>query len=55
MGLNSTNDTWVGLDRLPYCSSTSFDEASNMLLEISNTLGSLGVDVNMVNAHTSVR
>ena len=55
MGLHSTNDTWVGLDRLLYCSSTSFDAASNMLLEISNTLGSLGVDVDTVNAHNSVR
>lgn len=44
------SNNWVGLDSTPYCSSTSFDAASGMLLEISNALTEMGVVVEQMHA-----
>lgn len=47
---SETNIKWVALDSTTYCSSTSFDGASGLLLEITNTLRSMGVTIEQLHA-----
>ncbi|KAI5082511.1 hypothetical protein GOP47_0002254 [Adiantum capillus-veneris] len=47
---SETKQKWVGLDTSPYCSSASFDAASDMLFEVSKALTAMGVNIEQLHA-----